>query len=91
MTDEDRTTVENFLAEHLPGALPYFRKNEDMDMASDDLARIILAALHREPKPVVAYYVPGEAGFYVAPTFMGRRYIPEKHREVAVRLVEEAE
>jgi hypothetical protein len=91
MIDEDRTTVENFLAEHLPGGLQYFRKDEDMDIASDDLARIILAALHREPKPVVAYYVPGEGAFYVAPTFMSRKYIPEKHRKVAVRLVEEAE
>lgn len=65
MTNEEQIIVENFLAEHLPGGLPYFRKNKDMDMTSDDLGRIILAALHRPPQKVVAYYVKGIGAFYI--------------------------
>jgi len=42
----------------------------------------------RPEKRTVAYYVQGESGFYIAPKFMGRSYIPEKHQKTAVRLVE---
>lgn len=48
-----------------------------------------LAKWNRRPeKKTIAYYIPGEGGFYIAPKFMNRSYIPEKHRNNAVRLVE---
>lgn len=43
----------------------------------------------RPEKKTIAYYIPGEGGFYVATKFMGRSDIPEKHQNNAVRLVEE--
>ena len=61
----------------------------DLHMEGDTDREGTIAKWNRRPeKPTVAYYVPGEAGFYVAPKFMGREYIPEKHQKTAVRLVE---
>lgn len=42
----------------------------------------------RPEKKTIAYYIPGEGGFYIAPKFMNRSYIPDKHTQQAVRLVE---